>query len=305
MLKGKVLSPSSTIGIIAPASPEKYSSIKSSLNLLKLYFNNIKLGSHVLDRKSYLAGEDSDRGEDINKMFLDDSIDGIVCLRGGYGCMRTLPFINSEIIKSNPKFFCGFSDITLLLNYFASLGLISFHGPMINSNLSDTQTLSSFIDVASSNCCNYTYSLSDYKDIYYVNRKTFTGRLVGGNLSIICSSIGTPYQMDCFDSVLLLEEVNEEPYVLDRMLTKLLFSDYFKSCHGIIVGHLDKQIIPNLSHKKRLQNIFIERLRRLKIPLIVGFPSGHDYPNLTLPIGSIVEFNSTTKKLIVKENFLV
>ena len=305
MLKGKILSPSSTLGIVAPASPEKYSSLKPSLNLLKCYFNNIKLGAHVLDRTGYLAGDDVNRANDINKMFLDDSIDGIICLRGGYGSIRTLSYINPDIIKCHPKFFCGFSDITLLLNYFTSLGLITFHGPMINSNLIDSSTLSSLIDISSCNTPNYTYDLTQFNDISYLNTNSFTGKLIGGNLSIICSSLKTPYEITAANSILLLEEVNEEPYVLDRMLTQLLYSDYFKSCRGIIVGHLDKQLIPNLSYKKKLQKVFIERLTPLNIPLIIGFPSGHDYPNLTLPIGSIVSFNPEAKRLIVKDNFLI
>lgn len=306
MLKGKCLNKNSTIGILAPASPEKITTINNKLSQFKsLCFNNVILSKHIYDNNDYLAGSDKDRASDINYMFSDDSIDGIICLRGGYGSLRILEYIDKNIVKSHPKFFCGFSDITLLLDYFKNLGLISFHGPMINSDLTDTTTIKSLLDVSSFNSKNYFYNLNNYPSMIYVNDYDFSGQIIGGNLATICSSIGTPFEMKTNNSIVFLEEVNEEPYIIDRMLTELLLSNFFVSCTGIIIGHVNKSKLFDQCYKKQLQNVFINRLSSLHIPLIVGFPSGHDYPNLTIPIGANAYYSKLDNKLIIKDNFLI
>lgn len=309
MLKGKVLNKNSVIGIIAPASPEKYSAIKDNLNLFKcLCYKNIIIGNHTINNScdcDYLAGTDKERADDINYMFSNNSIDGIICLRGGYGCLRTLKYIDDDIIKSHPKFFCGFSDVTLLLNHFKDLGLIGFHGPMINSNLSDIDTIESLNAISNCNIQNYEYDLCKYNDLIFINDNSFSGQIIGGNLATICSAIATPYSIKPNNSILFLEEVNEEPYVIDRMLTQLLLTHFFNSCNGIIVGHVNKSKFYDLKSKKELQDVFINRLKHLHIPLIIGFPFGHDYPNITIPIGCNAHYSSCNKKLLMDENFLI
>lgn len=308
MLKGKALNKDSTIGIIAPASPEKFNTLKSNIKLFEsTCYHNIKFGKHTFSNSyspSYLCGTDKERAEDINDMFQDESIDAIVCLRGGYGCLRTLKYIDDSIVKSNPKFFCGFSDITLLLDHFRNLGLIGFHGPMINSTLSDVDTINSFLDVSRYNSANYEYKLCMFNGLTYVNDRSFEGELIGGNLATICSAIKTPYEVKSKDSIIFLEEVNEEPYIIDRMLTQLMLIHFFDSCKGIIVGHVNKSKFYSLQYKKDLQKTFIRRLKHLNIPMIVGFPSGHDYPNLTLPIGAHLKYNNNSNIITVTEPFL-
>lgn len=304
MLKGKLLNPKSTIGVISPASPSAFATTEINLNFLRSLGYNLKLGEHLYDCNNYLAGTDSSRGYDINMMFEDDSIDGIICLRGGYGSIRTLPHIDVKKVIDHPKFFCGYSDITLLLNYFCKLGLITFHGPMLNCGFNNNDTLKSFIEISTYNSKNYTYNLGNYNDISYINIASFEGKLIGGNLSIICSSIGTPYEIRPQNSILLIEEVDETPDCLDRMLTQLLNTDYFDSCTGIIIGHLTHHTSINLNVKS-LYSVFIDRLSSLKIPLILGFPFGHNYPNLTIPIGCLGHFSKKNKSLMLLDNFLL
>ena len=134
MLKGKKLTSASIIGIIAPASPENKDKIDKKICEFKELGFKIKLAPHIYNKYGHLAGSDSDRAKDLHDMFSDSSIDGIVCLRGGYGTARLISYLDKKVIIQNPKFFCGYSDITLLLNYFANLGLITFHGPMITSD---------------------------------------------------------------------------------------------------------------------------------------------------------------------------
>lgn len=305
MLKGHSLSRKSKIGIIAPASCEKIKTIKNIINNFSSLGFNLKLGKHIYDNRGFFAGSDKDRASDIMDMFLDSSIDGIICLRGGYGSIRTIPYLNKDIIINNPKFFCGYSDITILLNYFSSLGLIAFHGPMINSNFNDKITHDNFLNIISYNKKNFTYDLNDYNHISYYNKRSFSGIVAGGNLAVICSAIGTPWQINMDNSILLLEEVNEYPYALHRMLNQLINCNLLRKCSGIIIGYLSNTANYNNSNEKKiLEQTIVEILSPLNIPLLVGFPSGHNYPNLTIPIGSSATFISDSNLFIFNDNFL-
>lgn len=303
MLKGKALTKGSTIGIIAPASPEDKNFINEKIDLFSSLGFNIKLGNYLYNNNGHLAGYDYERARDITDMFLDNSVNGIVCFRGGYGSIRTLPYINPKIIKRNPKFFCGYSDITILLNYFAQLGLITFHGPMINSDFNNEDTLKSFIDT-SSNSSNITYSLNQYPDISYINPSFFCGKIVGGNLSMICSSIGTDFEINMKNSILLLEDIDEPPYSIDRMLTQLLYGKKLDSCRGIILGSFKGCDLPAYSRSLSLKEIIMARLEPLNIPIINGFPFGHSYPNITIPIGCRGYFSYEDKTLKILETCL-
>lgn len=306
MLKGKCLSNSSTIGIIAPASPEKISTIDRKISEFQQLGFNIKIAPHLYDKHGHLAGNDHDRANDLLNMFIDDSIDGIVCLRGGYGTSRLIPYLDKKIIRSNPKFFCGYSDITLLLNYFSNLGLISFHGPMINSNFQDKITLESFLNISSFNKSGYTYKLYELNpNISTFNLSSFQGKLVGGNLSIICSSLGTKYEINTNDSILLIEDINEAPYAIDRMLTHLINSNKLKHCKGIIVGHMEGCTLDNYECSFTTEEVIKDRLLPLNIPLIIGLPFGHSYPNLTIPIGCNAIFSDKDATLRILDKFLI
>ena len=303
MLKGKTLKPGSTIGIVAPASPEDSKTIDDKINsFLSLGFN-VKLGNHIYDRYGYLAGSDYNRALDINNMFIDDEVDGIVCFRGGYGSIRALPYIVLQAIKKYPKFFCGYSDITILLNYFAKHGLITFHGPMINSNFNDKVTLDYFLKVTSTNC-KLTYNLNKFNNISFINKNSFSGKLVGGNLSVICSSIGTEFEVNTDNSILLIEDVSEVPYSIDRMLTKLIYCGKFDKCNGIILGEFTDCALKDYSRSLTLEELFIDRLKPLNIPIINGFPFGHDYPNVIMPLGVEAKFQARNNVINIMENCL-
>lgn len=305
MLKGKSINTDSTIGIIAPASPEDKDIINEKIELFKNIGFKIKLGKHLYNKYGHLAGNDFDRASDIIDMFLDKDVDGIICFRGGYGSIRTLKYINKNIIKNNPKFFCGFSDITILLNYFASLGLITFHGPMINSNFADEKTLEYLLKIASFTGKNYTYDLNLFNEVKIINGSDFSGKIVGGNLSMICSSIGTPYEIKTNSSILLIEEVNEYPYAIDRMLTQLIKSKKLNKCKGIIIGHLSGCELKNYNHSLTIEQVIEDRLKPLNIPIIKGLPFGHSYPNITIPIGCKARFDLKEMKLVLKQEILL
>lgn len=302
MLKGKLLNSKSKIGIIAPASCSPKENIDLYVNNFRDLGFDVVLGNHLYDKDGYLAGSDYDRGKELMEMFEDDTIDGIISFRGGYGSIRILPHIKLSTIKKHPKFFCGYSDITVLLNYFASNNLITFHGPMIKSDFNDILTLSYFKRMIFNPSKGFIYDLSN--SIKY-NNNHFTGRLMGGNLSMLCSALKTPYEINLDNSILLIEEINESPYVIDRLLTQLLFSSKLNKCKGIIIGHMTGCSLKDYTDSFTVKEIIEKRLLPLNIPIIVGMPFGHDYPNLIFPIGCKATYDKNTSKLILCENALI
>ena len=304
MIKLNPLSSSSTIGIVAPASCEDSNIIDSKILEFEELGFNIKKGKHIYDKYGYLAGTDEDRAKDIIDMFTDSTVDAIVCLRGGYGSIRMIPYLDFKKIKQNPKPFCGYSDITLLLNYISNrCNFTTFHSPMITSNLKDQLTQTYFINTLTNyNIPFYNLKTIGKNTISYINKDSFHGKLVGGNLSLICSSIGTPYEINFKNSIVLIEDVSEKPYAVDRMLSQLISSGKFKNCSGIILGHFTDCISSKTSNSFDISNIIAQKLSPLKIPIINGFPTGHSYPNITLPIGAKLTFNYKNDLLYISDN---
>ena len=306
MIKLKHLKPGATIGIIAPASPSDSNFIDEKILAFKNLGFNIKKGNHIYKKYGYLCGIDNDRAEDLTNMFIDPSIDAIVCFRGGYGSIRLISTLDMEIIKKHPKPFCGYSDITLLLNYINNkCNFATFHSPMINSNFEDIITKNSFINVLTTSNKGFYYDLNKYSEIITLNKKDFSGKLLGGNLSMICSSIGTPYDINFKDSIIFIEEINENPYVIDRLLSQMLLSNKFKDCKGIILGHFTDCTLSDYSQSFNLEDIITQKLLPLNIPIIKNFPCGHSYPNLTIPIGCNIYYDSKNSLLSITDDIFL
>ncbi|WP_291706687.1 LD-carboxypeptidase [Clostridium sp.] len=296
--KLNTITSSLTIGIVAPSSPESKKYIDDKISSFEKLGFKIKKGKHLYDKLGYLAGNDEDRARDLNSMFEDKEVNAIVCLRGGYGSVRMAPFLDLKKIKRNPKPFFGYSDITLLLNYiYKKCHFPTFHGPMITSNFNDIDTKNYFLNILNHNN-KLIYNLKDvcHKDYCIWNNRDFKGHIVGGNLSIICSTIGTPYEIKFNNNILLVEDVNENPYAVDRMLSQLISCGKLKKLSAIIVGNFT-----NCNSKDEVltvEYIIKEKLMPLNIPIIYGLKLGHDYPNITVPIGSNFKFSSKDNLLI-------
>lgn len=304
MFKNKLtsLKPSATIGIVAPASPESRDFIDRKIDFFKSLGFKIKKGKHLYDNYGYLAGNDKDRAEDLNTMFADKEVQAIICLRGGYGSVRMAPYLNLKLIKRNPKPFFGYSDVTLLLNYISNkCKFTTFHGPMIASDFNDITTREYFLNIISHDNNKVIYNLNDIcHDKYLIwNKKDFSGTIVGGNLSIISSTIGTPYEIRFNNNILLVEDVNESPYSVDRMLSQLISCGKLQKLSGIIIGYFTNCV--SKDNKLNFEDIIREKLIPLNIPIIQGVKIGHDYPNITLPIGCKFKFSSNENLLIQKE----
>lgn len=299
---GKKLVDGAVIGVISPSSPEKPEAIKKGLDFLTSLGFKLKTGKHIFDKLGYLAGSDKDRAQDIMDMFLDPEVDMILCMRGGYGSMRTLPYLNIDVIKNNPKIFVGFSDITTYLNlFYKETGLITFHGPMASSSLDDPHTLKSFLDTLMKGDKQYKIANPSNIDINCNIKGEAQGNLVGGNLCLISNTIGTPYEIDFEDKILFIEEVHEEPYAIDRMLTHLLLSGKLQQCRGFILGQFKNCTLPHYERSLTLEQIIEDRILALGKPTISNLMSGHDYPKLTLPIGAKVNLDANNGVMEILE----
>jgi muramoyltetrapeptide carboxypeptidase len=233
-------------------------------------------------------------------MFLDPKIDMLLCVRGGYGAIRTLPYINLSSIKKNPKIFLGFSDITVLLNtFYQKCNLITFHGPMLNSKFSEA-SINNLLQAIMDGYAPYIISSpSDLKTKSNCN-STVYGTLVGGNLSVLCSMLSTPYEISTDNKILLLEDVGEEPYKIDRFLTQLLLANKLQNCKAILLGQFTA-CTSSITDSFSVEEVIKERLFPLNLPVVYNFMSGHDTPNLTLPIGAFIRLNCSNGEIELLE----
>ncbi len=308
IIKPKKLKNGDTIGLVSPAGFLKKSSLDEAIESMEKLGFKVKVGDHVLDRNGYLAGTDQQRADDINNMFKDNSVDGIFCTRGGYGVARMLNLLDYGTIKNNPKMLIGYSDITALLyGIFAQTGLVSFHGPVATSTFDEFST-EYFRKVLMSNLSPLELPLNEVhkEDSYVIRSGKASGKLVGGNLSIVVSLIGTPYDVDFTDSILFLEEVREEPYRIDRFLTQLLSSGKLDKVNGIALGVFKNCEIdpdkPSFERSFTLKEVLFDRLYQLGVPVVYGLSFGHIANKYTLPFGIKAELNTINKSITLLEN---
>ncbi|WP_300257624.1 LD-carboxypeptidase [Clostridium sp.] len=292
MSKFQKLKTGDTIGVVSPASGDSTDVINYNISSFKNLGFKIKEGKYLRKKNDYLAASDQERAEDLMEMFKDKEVKAIIAYRGGYGCIRMLPYLDIGVIKKNHKILCGYSDLTVLLNYLSQkTGLITFHGPMINSKIgSDLRTQNSFLSILTDerNLINIST-----KNLNVENKELFRGILCGGNLTMICSTLGTPYEINTRNKILMIEDINEENYVIDRLLIQLKFSGKLDSCKAFLIGHFTP-------YNPKTINTILSILLPYKKPIIYNIPFGHDYPNITLPIGSSILFDPTKDKLIIK-----
>jgi muramoyltetrapeptide carboxypeptidase len=272
----------------------------------------VVLGKLVNRRMNYLSAPDEARADELNAMLNDDSIDAILCGRGGYGVMRMLPMVDFEAIRRNPKAVIGYSDITALVNAIYSLtGVAAFHGPVASSAF-DAFTLKHFPSVLfSKKAAGTAEESSEFQEISIESSRASTivhgvgrGRLVGGNLTLVTATLGTPYEIDTTGALLFLEEVSEEPYRIDRMLTQLWLAGKLQSCKAIAIGQFkntEARRDPTFDVSYSLREVLETRFKPLGIPTVYGLPIGHIRSKLTVPIGVLAELDATAGRLTLLE----
>lgn len=306
IIKPKRLQEGDTIGLISPASrlprEKQYDEIVDQIEDLGY---KVKLGTNAKGQYGYLAGHDKQRAEDINAMFADDTIDAIMAFRGGWGSNRILNLIDYELIKRNPKIFIGFSDITsLLLAIYVKTGLITFHGPVGKSDWTDytKHNFQRTLSYKQTNLLSIPENdlYEDCRNFYVITPGKASGRLLGGNLSVLTSMMGSEYLPDWQNSILFLEDVGENIYRIDRMLTQLKLNSVLDRISGFVFGQCTDCERSN-KYSLTLQQVFDDHIRPLDIPAFSGAMFGHVENMLTFPVGIPAEINAQSGNIILKE----
>jgi len=283
------LQPGDTIGLVAPAGiiydESEFERMQKELADLGL---RTVFGDHVKDRHGYLAGTDEGRASDLNDMFENPDIDGIIAVRGGWGCARILPYLDFQMIACNPKVYCGFSDNTTLHHaLMAFSNLQTFHGPNGNSDWTDL-TKQSFETVIMNGEAEKYKSVSNVKTL---RPGKVQGKLLGGNLSILVTTLGTPYQANYDGALLFVEDIGEDTYKVDRMLAHLEQAGVLNQISGFIFGKCTDcsgGTEPTFS----LMEVMDHYLSRYDVPAIYNADIGHEPDNFTIPVGAMAELEA-------------
>lgn len=314
LIRPKALRKGDTIGLITPASAVSRFAFEKAVENLEVLHFKVVYTENMSVRKGFLAGTDQQRLEDLHQMFENPEIKGIVCARGGYGSGRLLPHINYELIKANPKVLMGYSDITALLYGIHKMtGLVCFHGPVGASEYTDF-TKRAMEQVLVKGRAGVKLSPptswekeenSAFEGLTIVSGKA-EGALVGGNLSLVCSLMGTPYDIDFTDKIVFIEEIGESPYRVDRMLTQLLNSGKLNKAKGLALGIFKgcetQPDEPDFGLSTGLKEVLKDRLGNLSIPVVYGLPIGHIDDNATLPFGVMAELDAEKTSLRILES---
>ncbi|OPZ78683.1 MAG: putative murein peptide carboxypeptidase [Alphaproteobacteria bacterium ADurb.Bin438] len=271
------------IGFISPASHVVYEDIKNAINYFENQGHKIVLSKNIYKQERFMAGSDEERLSDLHDMFADKSVDFIIATRGAYGSPRLLDKIDYELIKQNKKGFIGLSDVTALsLAMYKMAGLSSYTGMVIKSDFKD-ETLPPLLKQSLNHALNH--QKQSFKDLEIYNKGKAEGILVGGNLTMIMSLMGTPYEVDFQDKILFIEEIGEEPFRVDRMINQLRLANVFNKIKGLIIGDFTVK----LSKDKldgTLDEVFYEQFKHLNIPIINNFLNGHIKEKYLLKIGA-------------------
>jgi len=301
MNKPKALKIGDTIGLVAPSSSLRQADkLEKSIKVLEQQGFKVVIGESCGKKYGYLSGSDEIRARDINTMFQDSDIDAVFCLKGGYGTPRILDMLDYDMIKENPKIFIGYSDITaihIVLNQ--KCDLITFHGPMAASDM-----LEDFNEFSKKS---YIGAITSIKPLGQMNNPVgveiksmvpgkVSGKIIGGNLSLIAATIGTPFEIDTKGKILFLEDVDEFTYSVDRMLTQLRLSGKLNDCEGIILGDFTNCLPQYENFDHTLMEVFHDIIVQTKKPTIYNFMAGHCTSKITIPLGveSLLDADSCT-----------
>jgi len=304
----KRLKKGDTIGLVAPGYAIKPKILKEAITTLKVLGFKTFHTPRILGNHGYFSNTDEERAKDVNEMFANPKVDGILCARGGYGSTRIMQLLDYESIKRNPKVFVGFSDITALLNgIHQETGLITFHGP-VGSTLNDPYSIAQFKKVLVDPEEQLTIQNIQLTDIekktdpeyerYIITEGTASGKLTGGSLTLINALIGTPHEIDFTNALVCIEDVEEAPYRIDRMLTQLIEGRTFTKAAGILFGVCAGCNTSTNPYSFTLKEVLLDRIRPLGIPAVYGMSFGHVENNFTFPIGVTAKLD--TKNMTLK-----
>lgn len=320
LVKPRALRKGDTVGIIAPSSPMfEEGEIEFAFQWLTKIGLKYKVGQHIFKTYSDYAGQDEARAEDFHTVWSDPDVDAIVPLRGGNGAARILPLLDFELIKSNPKLFVGYSDITALhVPIHQRTGLVTFYGPMSASFFKSSYSYHYFTKAVMSTRAlgligdpvpNEAWSPVYPPPRLIIAEGKARGRLTGGCLTLVRQLEGTPYALDTKGKLLFLEDLEEEPHAIDRILSQLLLSGKLQQAAGILIAEC-VACKPGDSHRNALplnysvERVLRERLGNLGIPVVYGLRFGHGKDQFTVPYGvsAVLEASRSKVRFRIEES---
>lgn len=301
-IRPPALKPGDTIAFVAPAGPAEWPPIRKYAKVLRKAGYKVRIPKDVADRETgYLAGSDARRVAELNAMIRDPEVRAIFPVRGGYGLTRILDKIDYAALRADPKIITGYSDVTALHLAIASQArLVTFHSPMPMSNLWDEDNpdhafanrsfrRAVFAGQYQGDQCGYTIEVpGDCSPVCVVGGKS-RGRLLGGNLTLLCSTLGTPYAIDPEGAILLIEDVDEAPYRVDRALSQLRLAGVLGAVAGAVVGSFTEDEKDDVAEYDRIVR---EYFGSLGVPVVMHYPVGHTRLNATVPHGALVELDA-------------
>jgi muramoyltetrapeptide carboxypeptidase len=313
LARARPLKPGDTVALITPATyvsnPDALLLAQRTVEFLGLKW---KMGANVAKREGYLGGSVAERLADLHSAFADPGIAAVFCIRGGYGSAALLDGIDYALLRRNPKIFLGYSDITALhLGIYKRAGLVTFHGPMALAAFTD-YTLDHFKRALFDAAPLGTLANPDEGRVLRPHHRTrtlragrATGALIGGNLTLVCSTLGTPYEIETAGKVLFLEDVGEEPYAIDRMLTQLRLAGKFAGIRGLVLGECadctPHDYKPSFESSFSIGEVYDRILAGVNVPIFSGLAIGHTDDQLTLPLGPRVTIDADAGTLTYEE----
>lgn len=311
-MKAKMLRKGDTIGVVSPSSPTyNKSTLRRGVETLEKWGYKVVLSDHVNRKNGFFAGTDKERAQDLNEMFRRKDIDGIMVTQGGYGVSRIIPELDYDAIRENPKLLLGFSDITALHLAINKLtGLVTFHGPGMCTFNDEylTDYTHKYLDKAvfSPEPIGEIEMADPKKYLHAIGSGVAEGSIIGGNISMICSTLGTPYEIDTDGKVLLMEDLDTEPWIMDHNMTHLRNAGKFDKVKAIVIGECvrcePRSLEPNYYVDTSLEDIFDEFLTPLGVPVLYGYPLGHTYDMATVPLGVKVRVDADNKRFTILES---
>ncbi|MEO0531544.1 MAG: LD-carboxypeptidase [Planctomycetota bacterium] len=289
------LRPGDGISIVAPASSPERKTFDAAIANLQRAGYRPKTYRDVCTPRGYLSGTDSERAEELNEAFADPDTSMVLAARGGYGCGRILDKIDFDLLKRRPKIVCGYSDLTALhAAIHRRCGLVSFHGPNLVAGLGDDAA-----ETVDERHATFAMFRGGPNEILLTAGDTLSdgvaeGRLAGGNAAVLLSVLGTPYEPDLSGAILVLEDVGEAPYRIDRLLTQLRLSGVFDRLAGLVLGYFTEA---TLTDGPTVEQVAAEFLEPLNVPVVAGAPFGHEHPNMPLPLGARVRLDADRRML--------
>lgn len=294
-LRPPALKEGDTVGVVAPAGPFDKDAFEAGVGLIRDMGFEVRIDARVFERCGYLAGGDRQRAALVNEMMADSGVQAVVCARGGYGVLRILEHLDYRTIAGHAKLLMGFSDITALHQALQlKTGLITFHGPMVTTLArGDKNSLRAWRD-SLMGARNFSIGLDGLR---VLKAGSAEGILTGGNLATLCHLVATPFGADYAGTVLMIEDVGEAPYRIDRMLTQMLMAGVLDGIAGLVVGRFE-----DCGTDDEINALILERFGNLDIPIVSGAPVGHGDLNLPLPLGVKVRLDTIGNGLSVLES---